>query len=72
MCQVSSGELGMVDPCVDLCFDFVECALEGAPGSASKPALTTRFVDLRRSLVFERKPDSTPIEPEAGFFLKIL
>jgi hypothetical protein len=29
MCQVSSGELGLVDPCVDLCFDFVECALEG-------------------------------------------
>jgi hypothetical protein len=28
MCQVSSSELGLIDPCLDLCVDFVECALE--------------------------------------------
>jgi hypothetical protein len=28
MCQVSSGELGLGDPCVDLRVDFVECAFE--------------------------------------------
>lgn len=28
MCQVSSCELGLLDPCIDLCVDFVECTLE--------------------------------------------
>jgi hypothetical protein len=28
MCQVSSSELGLIDPCLDLCVDVVECALE--------------------------------------------
>jgi len=33
MCQVSSSELGLIDPCLDPCVldpcvDFVECALE--------------------------------------------
>ena len=28
MCQVSSSELDLIDPCLDLCVDFVECALE--------------------------------------------
>ena len=37
MCQVSSGELGFADPCVDLCFDFVECALErGIDGAETR------------------------------------
>src|SRR5260370_1981968 len=28
MCQVSGSELGLIEPCLDLCVDFVECALE--------------------------------------------
>jgi hypothetical protein len=34
MCQVSSGEFYLVDPCVDLFVDFVECGLEGCIGGA--------------------------------------
>jgi hypothetical protein len=34
MCQVSSGEFCLVDPCVDLFVDFVECGLEGCIGGA--------------------------------------
>src|SRR6266571_3822998 len=30
MCQVSSSELGLIDRCLDLRVDFVECALEWA------------------------------------------
>jgi hypothetical protein len=28
MCQVSSGEFCLVDPCVDLGVDFIECTFE--------------------------------------------
>src|SRR5216683_5157064 len=34
MCQVSSGEFCLVDPCVNLFVDFVECGLEGCIGGA--------------------------------------
>ncbi len=43
MCQVSSSELGLIDPCLDPCVldpcvDFVECALErGIDGAAARP-----------------------------------
>ena len=36
MRQVLSSEFGLADPCVELCVDFVECALErGIDGAQS-------------------------------------
>src|SRR6266849_3189129 len=34
MCQVSSGELGVIDPFVDLCVDFVEGVFKGGVDGA--------------------------------------